>query len=304
MDRICEMIVQLADRMAGRRISYSDETVVTLRQELANLREELARLHKEDDLKKQNLGKAKEEIEHLRSTLKDQSADMESIKEKLRDSRFKETRTRVSKELLSVKLVMKNADNRALVNETLELEKAVERLKANEEEKLLVVNRQREALSKAYKLAKIIPGGQPANAQEIENKLNSILSGIKVQLPCPEDNKITSILSDAQENIASMVDSADQILNHALYQHEKRNEDSDEEIMVTTIQKLRRKRKFHSLEWRMETESITVSAPEEEQREVNPSTPHSVEPAQFEDLDEMLRSLREGRSAELSMSNI
>lgn len=209
------------------RVSYSDETVVTLRQELANLREELARLHKEDDLKKQNLEKAKEEIVNLRSTLKNQTSDMESIKEKLRDSKFKETRTRVSKELLSVKLVMKNGDNRALLNETLELEKAVERLKANEEEKLLVVNRQREALSKAFKLAKITPGGQPANAQEIENKLDNILSGIKVQLPCSEDNKITSVLSKAQENIASMVDSADQILNHALYQHEKRNEDSD-----------------------------------------------------------------------------
>ena len=98
------------------RVSYSDETVVTLRQELANLREELARLHKEDDLKKQNLEKAKEEIVNLRSTLKNQTSDMESIKEKLRDSKFKETRTRVSKELLSVKLVMKNGDNRALLN--------------------------------------------------------------------------------------------------------------------------------------------------------------------------------------------
>ena len=191
------------------RVSYSDETVVTLRQELANLREELARLHKEDDLKKQNLEKVKKEIVNLRSTLKNQTSDMKSIKEKLRDSKFKETRTRVSKELLSVKLVMKNGDNRALLNETLELEKAVERLKANEEEKLLVVNRQREALSKAFKLAKITPGGQPANAQEIENKLDNILSGIKVQLPCSEDNKITSVLSEAQENIASMVDIAD-----------------------------------------------------------------------------------------------
>ena len=66
------------------RVSYSDETVVTLRQELANLREELARLHKEDDLKKQNLEKVKEEIVNLRSTLKNQMSDMESIKEKLK----------------------------------------------------------------------------------------------------------------------------------------------------------------------------------------------------------------------------
>ena len=55
------------------RVSYSDETVVTLRQELANLREELARLQKEDDLKKQNLEKAKEEIVNLRSTLKNRN---------------------------------------------------------------------------------------------------------------------------------------------------------------------------------------------------------------------------------------
>ena len=295
---ILNKILQIAESMADkpRKVSYSDEVTVELRKELVNLREEVARLHKEDETRQQKSDSIEKELKELRSA-KNMNLEVAMLKEKLMESRFKETRSRVSKEFISTQLVLRNATNKTMVNQIQDLEKEIEKLEANEEEKLQVLQKQKEALAKAWKEQSNSKPDQHALSKAVGLGIDEILLKYHDHLVIPDETKIETILSEAQDNIATIVIKSGQLLDHARLQNVRRNEESDEEIVVTMVKKLTRKRKFHNLSWNLVSETTTIRAPEEERiGDEIPVPPRPVSP-QLGNLNDLLRSLREDRAS-------
>ena len=146
-----------------------------------------------------------------------------------------------------------------------ELEKEIEKLEANKEEKLLVMQRPKEALAQEWKTRLDSKPDQLALSKSVGLEMDEILLKYQDYLSVPDESKIEAILSEAQENIATLVNKSGQLLNHARLQNVRMNEESDEEIIVTTVKKLARKRKFHNLSWNVVSEASMFRAPEEEQ---------------------------------------
>ena len=130
-------------------------------------------------------------------------------------SKYTETRSRDSKEFISTQLVLRNAANKSMVSQIQELEKEIEKLEDNEEEKLLVMQRQKEALAQEWKTQLDSKPDQHALAKSVGLEMDEILLKYQDYLGVPDESKIEAILSEAQENIATLVNKSGQLLNHA-----------------------------------------------------------------------------------------
>ena len=141
--------------------------------------------------------------------------EVTKLKEQLMKSKYTETRSRDSKEFISTQLVLRNAANKSMVSQIQELEKEIEKLEDNEEEKLLVMQRQKEALAQEWKTQLDSKPDQHALAKSVGLEMDEILLKYQDYLGVPDESKIEAILSEAQENIATLVNKSGQLLNHA-----------------------------------------------------------------------------------------
>ena len=149
---------------AKKHVSFPDMTITNLTQEIVCLRGEVKRLN-EVNMKTQtnmtsqeNSSKGKDtQILQLKDELetlvawKNAHLDSENaLKTDLRNSKIRETKSRAAKEFLSVELVLKNVNNSDYVEKIRSLEAEIEKREASEEEKLILLNRQKEALSRLW----------------------------------------------------------------------------------------------------------------------------------------------------------
>ena len=289
----------IAENMAAkpRKVSYSDEVVKDLRKELVNLREEISRLYKEDELKQQKINTVATQLKESLESGVNMANELSQLKEQLQESKIRETRSRVSREFISAQLVLRNTDNLAMVRQIHELEKGIEELEASEEEKLVLLQRQKEALANVWKSQAAPKSNKVESAKTVEKLMDDVLRKYQGSLAVPEESRVEAILNEAQDNIATLVCKSEQLLDHALLQNVRRNEESDEEIVVTTVKKITRKRKFHNLSWTVTSEMSTVRGPNEEIIGSEMIVPPRADPPQLDNLNELLNSLRKDRAS-------
>ena len=223
--------------------------------------------------------------------------ELSQLKEQLQESRIRETRSRVSREFILAQLVLRNTDNLAMVRQIQELEKGIEELEASEEEKLVLLQRQKEALANVWKSQAAPKLTKVESAKSVEKMMDDVLRKHQGSLAVPEESRVEAILNEAQDNIATLVSKSEQLFDHALLQNVRRNEESDEELVVTTVKKLTRKRRFHTLSWTVMSEMSTVQGPDEEIIESGMIVPPRSDPPQLDNLNELLNSLRKDRAS-------
>ena len=80
---------------------------------------------------------------------------------------------------------------------------------------MLVMQRQKEALAQEWKTQLDSKPDQHALAKSVGLEMDEILLKYQDYLGVPDESKIEAILSEAQENIATLVNKSGQLLNHA-----------------------------------------------------------------------------------------
>ena len=234
---------------AKKHVSFPDMTITNLTQEIVGLRAEVKRLN-EVNMKTQTIMTSQENISKGKDTqilqLKDEleslvawkTAHLDSenaLKTDLRNSKIRETKSRAAKEFLSVELVLKNVNKSDYVEKIRSLEAEIEKREASEEEKLILLNRQKEALSRLWQKERESKS-RKTSGSILLGKIDKILDNHKAALTLPSFERETASLSEVQDKVCSLVDRSKHVVNMSRCQAKRIRLEENLEVTVVTKQ--------------------------------------------------------------------
>ena len=234
---------------AKKHVSFPDMTITNLTQEIVCLRAEVKRLNKVNMKTQTNMtsqensskGKdtqilqLKDELETLVAWKTAHLGSENALKSELRNSKIRETKSRAAKEFLSVELVLKNVNNSDYVEKIRSLEAEIEKREASEEEKLILLNRQKEALSRLWQKERESKS-RKTSGSILLGKIDKILDNHKAALTLPSFERETASLSEVQDKVCSLVDRSKHVVNMSRCQAKRTRLEENLEVTVVTKQ--------------------------------------------------------------------
>ena len=235
--------------------------------ELSNLRAEVIRLRSANDSLKVRLDRAKKIIFDKDQEIMMHNEKVNIMGNKIREAGIRETKARVSRELISTELSRKNVNNAAQIEKITNLEKEIEKKDASEDEKLTLLIRQKEALYALWKKDKDSKIPSRTSGRIVELTIDDLIKQQEGHLDFDGLDEEESLLNSTQEQVVGLVDRAKRVCEALNLDSQNRQEIEDEEYTFTTHHTVSRRHRNGAATW----EVMDLSSNQTTTRSFNPS---------------------------------
>ena len=179
------------------------------------------------------------------------------LESKLKDSKIKETKARVAKEFLSVQLALKNVNNISHIEKIRSLEAGIEKREASEEEKLALLNRQKEVLGLLWKREREMKSKKSSGAL-MEKRIEDLLRKYSVKLEVPEEEEEMKLIHDTQDQVYNLVRRAKTVADLNGSERKRKLPVEEVEFSFTTSHSFTKKMVDGCFQWVVKEEERSV----------------------------------------------